>query len=59
VILSVLVLPSARAKAGGKMLLSSFRFANGFILFGCSAAFIVEVMSQLYKREKINKMEKF
>lgn len=34
-------------------LLSSFEAANGFILFGWSTAFIYEVMSKLYDREKI------
>lgn len=36
-------------------LLSSFESANGFILFGWSTAFIFEVISKLYKDEKIKK----
>lgn len=36
-------------------LISSFQSANGFILFGWSTAFIFEVMSKLYKDEKIRK----
>ena len=36
-------------------LLSTFQSANGFILFGWSTAFIFEVMSKLYKDEKIKK----
>lgn len=38
-------------------LLSSFQAANGFILFGWSTAFIFEIMSKLYKEEKIRKTE--
>jgi hypothetical protein len=38
-------------------LLGSFQSANGFILFGWSTAFIFEVMSKLYKDEKIRKTE--
>lgn len=33
-------------------LLSSFEAANGFILFGWSTAFIFEVMSRIYNRNK-------
>lgn len=36
-------------------LLSSFEAANGFILFGWSAAFIFEIISKLYKDEQIKK----
>ncbi|MAS86640.1 MAG: K+ channel TrkA-N [Micavibrio sp.] len=36
-------------------LISSFQAANGFILFGWSTAFIFEIMSKLYKDEKIRK----
>ena len=36
-------------------LLSSFEAANGFILFGWSTAFIFEIISKLYKDEKITK----
>ena len=36
-------------------LISSFQSANGFILFGWSTAFIFEIMSKLYKDEKIRK----
>lgn len=36
-------------------LLSSFEAANGFILFGWSTAFIFEIISKLYKDEKIRK----
>lgn len=39
-------------------LVSSFQAANGFILFGWSTAFIFEIMSKLYKEERINKTEK-
>lgn len=38
-------------------LLSSFEAANGFILFGWSTAFIFEIISKLYKGEKISKTE--
>lgn len=38
-------------------LISAFQSANGFILFGWSTAFIFEVMSKLYNREKIRKTE--
>ena len=38
-------------------LISSFQSANGFILFGWSTAFIFEVMSKLYQREKIGRTE--
>ena len=36
-------------------LLSSFESANGFILFGWSTAFIFEIISKLYKDERIKK----
>ena len=36
-------------------LISSFEAANGIIMFGWSAAFIFEIMSQLYKDEHIQK----
>ena len=36
-------------------LISSFQSDNGFILFGWSTAFIFEIMSKLYKDEKIRK----
>lgn len=36
-------------------LLSAFESANGFILFGWSTAFIFEIISQIYKDEKIRK----
>ena len=36
-------------------LLSSFTAANGFILFGCSTAFIFEIISKLYKDDRIRK----
>ncbi len=39
-------------------LLSSFEAANGFILFGWSTAFIFDIISKLYKDEKIRKNEK-
>ncbi len=32
-------------------LMSAFQAANGFILFGCSTAFVFEVLSKLYERE--------
>jgi hypothetical protein len=35
-------------------LISSFQAANGFLLFGWSTAFIYEIMSKIYKNEKIN-----
>lgn len=38
-------------------LLSSFEAANGFILFGWSTAFIFEIISKLYKDERIRKTE--
>ena len=38
-------------------LLSSFEAANGFILFGWSTAFIFEIISKLYKDERIRKKE--
>lgn len=38
-------------------LMSAFEAANGFILFGWSTAFIFEVMSKLYKDDKIRKTE--
>lgn len=38
-------------------LISSFQSAIGFILFGWSTAFIFEVMTQLYKQDKIRKTE--
>ncbi len=36
-------------------LLSSFEAANGFILFGWSTAFIFEIISKLYKEDRIHK----
>ncbi len=39
-------------------LISSFQSANGFILFGWSTAFIFEVMSKLYERDRISKTGK-
>lgn len=36
-------------------LLSSFEAANGFMLFGWSTAFIFEIISKLYKDERIKK----
>lgn len=36
-------------------LLSSFESANGFILFGWSTAFIFEIISKLYKEDRIRK----
>ena len=36
-------------------LISSIEGANGFILFGWSTAFIFEIISKLYKDEKIHK----
>ncbi len=38
-------------------LLSSFEAANGFILFGWSTAFIFEIISKLYKDDRIKKTE--
>ncbi len=38
-------------------LISSFQSAIGFILFGWSTAFIFEVMTQLYKQDKIRRTE--
>jgi len=35
----------------GWRLVSAFQAANGYILFGCSTAFIFEVISKLYTRE--------
>ena len=39
-------------------LLSSFEAANGFMLFGWSTAFIFEIISKLYKDERIRKSER-
>lgn len=39
-------------------LLSSFEAANGFMLFGWSTAFIFDIISKLYKDEKIRKNER-
>ena len=36
-------------------LITTFQSANGFILFGWSTAFIFEIMSKLYRDEKITK----
>ena len=38
-------------------LVSSFQSAIGFILFGWSTAFIFEVMTKLYKQDKIRKTD--
>lgn len=39
-------------------LLSSFEAANGFLLFGWSTAFIFDIISKLYRDDKIEKREK-